>query len=128
MSLYLLLAFQFVSPVLAGIVLIRYLQDTMTRLLTELCGNETRAEFWVKVCASLLVITPLFLVLLAAQSPLQCDADALACLEITVRETVARTFLGILLTLGAVTFAVSRYIDAPLRADLTEPDAQKNTV
>jgi hypothetical protein len=128
MSLYFLLAFQFIAPVLAGIVLIRYLQGTMIRLLTELCGNETRAIFWVKLCASLLIIAPLFLVLVASDSPLRCDADALSCVEHTVRETVARTFLGILFTLGGVAFAVSRYIDAPLRADLTQPDAQKSTV
>jgi uncharacterized membrane protein YhaH (DUF805 family) len=127
MSPYFLLAFQFVGPVLAGLVLIRYLQDTMTRLLTELCGNETRAVFWVKLCASLLIIVPLFLVLVASQSPLECSPDAVSCLEVTVRETVARTFLGILFTLGGVAFAVMRYIDAPLRADLTQADAPTHT-
>jgi uncharacterized membrane protein YhaH (DUF805 family) len=127
MSLYFLLAFQFIAPVLTGIVLIRYLQDTMTRLLTELCGNETRAVFWVKLCASLLIIAPLFMVFVASHSPLQCGGDALSCFELIVRETVTRTFLGVLFTLGGVAFAVSRYIDAPLRADLTPSEAPNTT-
>jgi uncharacterized membrane protein YhaH (DUF805 family) len=110
MSIVLMLVFQFASPVLIALVLIRYLRRVMLRMLTDLCGTEERAEFWVKACAVLMVLAPLVIVLMAAHNPVQCVPDNTSCFELVLRQTIVLALIGALATIGTFVYVVANYI------------------
>lgn len=124
MSIALLLAFQFAGPALIGLVVMRYLQEVTTRLLTDICGTTDRAEFWVRVSAVLMVVAPLALLLMAARSPLTCLANDATCQELVLRQTLVCTLIGAIVTVGSVAGVVSRYIPhEPIPRNATEAAA-----
>jgi hypothetical protein len=115
MKIALLLAFQFASPALVGLMITGYLRSVTMRLLSDICGTTDRAEFWVRVTAVLMVITPLALVLVAAQSPLRCLPNDAICLELVLRQTLVFTLIGSLVTVGAVAGVIGRYLPGELK-------------
>jgi hypothetical protein len=110
MSTVLMLVFQFASPVVLALVVMRYLRGIMLRMMTDLCGTEERAEFWVRVCAVLMVLAPLVIVLMAAQNPVRCEPDDPVCLELVLRQTIVLAMIGALATIGAFVYVVANYI------------------
>ena|ERR1700729_4353484 len=110
MNLILLSIFQFVSPVVIGVMVMVYLRSVTQRLLVDLCGTVDRADFWVRVTSVLMATAPLALVLLGAQSPLRCTPDDTACALNVLRQTIIFSLVGILISVGIVARVVGRYV------------------
>ena len=110
MNLILLSIFQFVSPVVIGVMVMVYLRSVTQRLLVDLCGTVDRADFWVRVTSVLMATAPLALVLLAQQSPLRCTPGDTACALNVLRQTIIFSLVGILISVGIVARGVGRYV------------------
>ncbi len=79
-------------------VLIRLLKPLLTDVLTDTCGTENRAAFWVMFTQLMLVISPLLVVVYFAQTGSVIHhsvADEL-------RKTLFRTLLGDFIALSAI--------------------------
>lgn len=62
-----LLICAFVLPALAGGLTAYYLRPALTRLLTDLCGTEVRAELWSRITLLFLILGPTALALMRAE-------------------------------------------------------------
>ncbi|WGS52773.1 hypothetical protein LFL96_31830 [Paraburkholderia sp. D15] len=110
MSQTLTFAFQLIAPVLVGLLVTRYLRDSMWRLLQDLCGTSERADFWVRVSAVLMTAAPLALVLLSNTSPLDCSTRDLDCAIDVLRRTCVFMLIGLLAAVGFVAATIRRSI------------------
>lgn len=124
MKTMMLLAFQFVWPVLLGFSITCYLRAVTIRLLTDVCGTLDRAEFWARVAAVVTVCMPLMFVLLSATSPLRCVAGDALCGDQVVRQTFVATLVGSLLSVASVAVSVALYLPHPRKSLETDVAAE----
>lgn len=110
---YIVLA-QIAVPLLFGLSVMAYLKSVTRRLLTDLCGSDDRAEFWVRITTVLVASTPLALVLLFGKLPSTCPADSNYFVGDAFRNTVGLSLVGILLAVGLVSRGIWRQIPRPL--------------
>jgi hypothetical protein len=110
MTFALTFAFQFITPILAGLLVSRYLHHVLRQLLIDLCGTAERAAFWVRVTAVLLVAMPLLLVMLTSGTPSACSGSEAACAIDVLRRTCVFTLVGVLSAVLAVASIARRYI------------------
>lgn len=122
MTITLLLVFQFIGPVVVGLIVTRYLRMVTWRLLIDLCGTADRADFWVRVSAVLMIAAPFVLVLAAGGSPLKCSATDAICAASVLRTTLIAMLLGVLVTVGTVASVIGRYIPRELQSNI-RPEA-----
>ncbi len=92
-------------PPLAGFLVARYLNPTLERLLTELCGSVERAGIWVRLVQLFLMLGPTALALMRADG-WRSLADGLDTLHTMASITVN----GLLIVLTVVAWVLWRQI------------------
>lgn len=123
MNLAFTFAFQFLVPILVGLLVACYLRTVLCRMLTDLCGTAERAEFWVRVSAVLMAAVPLLFVLATSANPLACSTGELACAIGLLRRTCIYTLIGVLAAVGTIAMIVRRYIPPEASAPVAAPVA-----
>lgn len=63
-----LIAYEILVPLLAGLAISFYLRGALRNLLLDLCGTAQRAEFWVRTSTVLITAFPMLLALWFGQS------------------------------------------------------------
>lgn len=58
-----LIAYEILLPLLAGLAISFYLRSALRNLLLDLCGTPQRAEFWVRISTVLITAFPMLLAL-----------------------------------------------------------------
>ncbi|MCL2021562.1 MAG: hypothetical protein FWG81_05580 [Betaproteobacteria bacterium] len=99
---------QLALPIIFSLIAAIYLSGVIQRLLTDMCGTEDRARFWTRCAVVTMLAVPLMLVLLAIESPYDCETTR--CAVRALRQTLAWTAGGILAAVSVVAYVVGRYI------------------
>ncbi|SFF67101.1 hypothetical protein SAMN05518865_10363 [Duganella sp. CF458] len=89
-----LIAYEILVPLLAGLAVSLYLRDVLGRLLADLCGTAERSDFWVRVSTVLMTAFPVLLALWFGHSAAR-DADAAGVLRTTLIMTTAGIVVGV---------------------------------
>ncbi|CAH0442614.1 hypothetical protein [Ralstonia pseudosolanacearum] len=88
-------------PMTIGLTVSLYLRGVTNRLLVDLCGTQTRSDFWVRVTTILITGTPLLLALAFGLSgrPDAATGDV-------ARRALSMSTLGIVIAVGSMARAI----------------------
>lgn len=86
-------AFSLGLPVVLTVGVMGYLRPILRHVLTEICGTEQRAEFWIRAASVLALFGGMIVVL--AFGPRDSGADLIADLRTTVMLTLLGAFVGV---------------------------------
>ena len=94
-----------------SVVLISLLKPLLRGVLTDTCGTEKRADFWVMFTQLMLVISPLLVVVYFAPT------EAISEINVVdeLRQTLFRTLLGDFIALSVIGKVIWKSISAPYK-------------
>ncbi|HFD33376.1 MAG TPA: hypothetical protein ENJ28_11800 [Gammaproteobacteria bacterium] len=93
------------------------LKPLLREILTDTCGNQTRAEFWVMFTQLMLFIAPLLIVIFFASTEAVTNIHVVEVLQ----DTLFRSLLGEFIALAMIGQVIWKSIDAT--AEHAIPDA-----
>jgi hypothetical protein len=105
MNISVLFASGLAATLAASVAIVLYLRQPLEHLLTELCGNEHRAEFWTAFSAVTVGLVPVIFAL--GYRPVM-DSGTSALLE--VAEQLKWGLVGIVMSVLVLGWVVSRFI------------------
>jgi hypothetical protein len=82
-----------------------YLQPHMKSILTELCGTEERARFWISFSNVTLFLTPAIFALRN-----QPENGSAAALVYQMSDQISSALVGLVLAIGIVGIVIGRFI------------------
>ena len=88
--------------------LIVLITPLLRQTLTEICGTQLRASFWVRYVQLMFTFMPLLIVVFLSKSPDTTSLDVLPLLQ----DTLSRSLIGIFIALIAVGYVMRRAIQA----------------
>lgn len=97
-------------PLFFAFSVLAYLRAVTRRLLTDMCGADERAEYWMRVSAILVLAAPLALVLMFGHAPVPCQGGGGLPVADMLRSAASWSLVGILLAVGAVSRGIARHI------------------
>lgn len=98
-------------------ILIGLLRPLLRGVLTDTCGTEKRAEFWVMFTQLMLIISPLLVVVFFA--PTAPIAQLNVAYEL--QQTLFRTLLGDFIALSVIGKVIWKSISAPYNQAMPQP-------
>lgn len=104
-------------PLVVGLAISRYLSDAIYHSLTELCGTQDRAGFWLRAITVLFIGTPMALVLLFGHSLSAQSNTGFAALAEIIQRTVGLSLTGILLSVALISRTIWKQIRNQSKTD-----------
>lgn len=98
-------------------ILIALLRPLLRDVLTDTCGTEKRAEFWVMFTQLMLIISPLLVVVFFA--PTAPIAQLNVAYEL--QQTLFRTLLGDFIALSVIGKVIWKSISSPYNQAMHQP-------
>jgi hypothetical protein len=118
MNYLMLFAVQIGLPLLLGLAVTYYLRDATRTLLSEICGSDQRAEFWVRVIAVLTAAPPLILVLFCGDTLNGVDGSPEAA-YLVLRQTLWLSLAGVVGAVGVLARSIWKQIPQALAVTAT---------
>ncbi|WP_035374411.1 hypothetical protein [Pseudoduganella violaceinigra] len=104
-----LIAYEILLPLLAGLAISVYLRGVLRNLLLDLCGTAPRADFWVRVATVLFTAFPLLLAVGFGHSGAS-DATAAGVLRTTLVLSTAGVVAGVVLLAWNIAKSIPRSV------------------
>ncbi len=98
-----LIAYEILVPLLAGLAISFYLRGALRNLLLDLCGTAPRAEFWVRISTVLVTAFPILLALWWGYS-----GTAGATPAVVLRSALISTATGIVAAVAVMGWKIAR--------------------
>ena len=92
------------------------LKPLLREILTDTCGNQTRAEFWVMFTQLMLFIAPLLIVIFFASTEVVANIHVVK----VIQDTLFRSLLGEFIALAMIGQVIWKSVD--ITAEHTIPD------
>lgn len=98
-------------------IVIALLRPLLRDVLTDTCGTEKRAEFWVMFTQLMLIISPLLVVVFFAHT----TPIAQLYIAYELQQTLFRTLLGDFIALSVIGKVIWKSINSPYNPAMPQP-------
>ncbi|MGW8390084.1 hypothetical protein [Pseudoduganella sp. HUAS MS19] len=103
-----LIAYEILVPVLAGLATSFYLRNALRNLLLDLCGTAPRAEFWVRTSTLLITAFPILLTLWFGRSDVEGATPVLV-----LRTALIMSVTGVVAGVAVMGWNIAKSIPKP---------------